>query len=256
MIFVLSGEDGDSDLGKCVNAQGSCEGEDFKIGPMTVLLDQLLEPRLGYSVRSIPNGYHYVSKVHLVEKMSERKNNARSVSLAGKKRGLETGYFYTNAWMLAEIAQALEESRQDKAVAVLFRDCDGTRTTQAGVWQSKWDSMQSGFNRAQFDRGVPMLPNPKSEAWLLCAATPQLSDCARFENVSGNDDSPNSAKAQLDAVLGGHQTGATLCDWLDAHPIDEARAATMLSFKAFQQSLEQALIAAGIPKQNAEYISH
>jgi hypothetical protein len=101
-----------------------------------------------------------------------------------------------------------------------------------------------------------MLPNPKSEAWLLCAATPQLSDCARFENISGNDDSPNSAKAQLDAVLGGHHSGAALCEWLDAHPIDETRAATMPSFKAFQQSLEQALIAAGVPKQNAEYISH
>lgn len=256
MIFVLSGEDGDTDLGKCLNSQGQCEGDDFKIGPMTVLLDQMLELRLGYSVRSIPIGYHYVSKIHLVEKMSERKNNTRNISFVGKKRDQETGYFYTNAWMLAEIAQALEESRQDQAVAVLFRDCDGTRTTQSGLWQSKWESMVNGFKRAQFDRGVPMLPNPKSEAWLLCAATQQLSDCARFENVSGNDDSPNSAKAQLDAVLGGHQTGATLCDWLGAHPIDETRAATMPSFKAFQQSLEQALIAAGISRQNAQHTSH
>lgn len=250
MIFVLSGE-GTTDLGCCNNAQGICEDEGFQIGPMTTLLNQMLEARLGYSVSSIPSGYRYVSEARLEEALEERKKSKRSMSLAGKKRGQETGYFYNNAWMLATITQEIEEtSSQDKAIAVLFRDCDGTRA-KSGLWQSKWDSMVSGFKRAQFDRGVPMLPNPKSEAWLLCVASPQLSDCARFESVSGNDHSPNPAKNQLEAALGGHQTATVLNDWLEANPIDETRAATMPSFKAFQQSLEQALIAAGLPRQNA-----
>jgi hypothetical protein len=203
MIVILSGE-GPTDLGQCNNAQGQCRGANFAVGPMTVVLDWLIEQsRLGYSLFGITDGYRFVSEKVLKARVSLLRQNKKSVSLVGKKRGEETGYFYINAWMLGEIANEYQDDENDSAIAVLFRDCDGTRSSKDGIWQDKWNSMLQGFRRAQFERGVPMLPKPKSEAWLLCAAKEHpYQNCADLENdLSGNDASPNSAKSQLKAVL-------------------------------------------------------
>lgn len=43
MILLLSGE-GPSDIGSCMAATGECEGEDFRPGPMALLIDRLVEP--------------------------------------------------------------------------------------------------------------------------------------------------------------------------------------------------------------------
>lgn len=240
MIVVLSGE-GPTDLGQCVNAQYNCQDGDFQIGPMAVLLDQMLESRLTYSFQSIPGGYQYVSEGALVERAQARKMNGSKVSLVGKKRAQETGYFHINAWIFADIAMEVEKENEDKVIAVLFRDCDGTRSSSAGLWAAKWESMVHGFGRAGFSRGVPMLPKPKSEAWLLAAAHPTVTDCSRFEKISGNDASPNSAKSQLDKAFGTHKSREELCEWLKDNPIDEERLASMASFAAFTEKLEAAL---------------
>jgi hypothetical protein len=203
MIVLLSGE-GPTDLGHCNNTQGQCRDVDFEAGPMTVLLDRLIETsRLGYSLLDIPEAYRYVDETTLAQRDADRKRQKRNTFLAGKKQGKETGYFHINAWILGEIAKEHEAKAGDKAVAVLFRDCDGTRSAKTGIWQEKWNSMEHGFLRAQFERGVPMLPKPKSEAWLLCAAKPNpYQNCADLENsLSGNDASPNSAKKQLGKIL-------------------------------------------------------
>lgn len=240
MIVVLSGE-GPTDLGRCKNAQGRCEDVDFQIGPMTVLLDQMLEVRLEYSPRTIPSGYRYISEAELVAQAQFRKQAHRQVSLVGKKRSHETRYFYINAWMLADIAQHIETENEDQSIAVLFRDCDGTRSTAKGLWEAKWQSMVDGFKRVEFNRGVPMLPKPKSEAWLLCAAKYELHNCAKLEDISGNDDSPNSAKDQLDSVFGSHKSAEELCEWLEMNPIDVAKAESMPSFQTFKTELDRAV---------------
>lgn len=240
MIVLLSGE-GPTDLGQCNNAQGQCTGADFEGGPITVLLDRLIENSpLGYSLFDIPEAYRYVDENALEQRVSDRKRQRKKASLVGKKHGEETGYFYVNAWMLGEIAQEHEAEANDAAVAVLFRDCDGTRSTKPGIWQAKWDSMEAGFRRAQFERGVPMLPKPKSEAWLLCAAKPNpYQNCADLENtLSGNDASPHSAKKQLGDIL--PDTSASgLKTWVEtALDIDRI---DMPSFNQFKQSLTQAI---------------
>ncbi len=241
MIVVLSGE-GPTDLGQCNNAQGNCSDGDLQIGPMTVLLDQMLESRLDYSLCSIPGGYQYVGKAALEEREEARKKEHRSFSFVGKKRAQETGYFYINAWMLADIALQIESEREDQVLAVLFRDCDGTRSTMSGIWETKWDAMVNGFNRAEFSRGVPMLPKPTSEAWLLCAAQNKpYQNCRKLEELPGNVESANHPKKKLDAAFGAHKSANELCEWLDENPIDEARASFMPSFKAFKLELERAL---------------
>jgi len=58
-----------------------------------------------------------------------------------------------------------------------------------------------GFKIEKFDRGVAMIPKPKSEAWLLCALRNKAyENCQKLEDRSGNDDSPNSLKKELDAL--------------------------------------------------------
>ena len=240
MIVLLSGE-GPTDLGQCNNAQGQCRGEDFEAGPMTILLDQLIQnSRLGYSLLDIPEAYRYVDETALKQRADDRKRQGNKASFVGKKHGKETGYFYINAWMLGEIAQEHEAEANDVAVAVLFHDCDGTRSAKSGIWQDKWNSMNQGFLRAQFERGVPMLPKPKSEAWLLCAAKSNpYQNCADLENdLSGNDGSPNSAKDQLRAILA-DTTANGLNAWVEAE-LDIDRI-DMPSFNQFKQSLTQAI---------------
>lgn len=241
MIVLLSGE-GPTDLGSCRNNQDRCCDLDFKVGPMTVIVDQMLEVYLRYSHQTIPGGYQYVGEPGLKSQEKIRRGDSRKVSLVGKKREQETGYFYINSWMLGDIALGIEKDSGDKVIAILFRDCDGTRSASPGLWNAKWNSMTNGFGRAEFRRGVPMLPKPTSEAWLLCMAQNQpYQNCHKLEELPGNVESANHPKKKLDAAFDAHKSANELCEWLDENPIDEARASFMPSFKAFQLELERAL---------------
>jgi hypothetical protein len=241
MIVILSGE-GPTDLGQCNNGQGICSEEQFQAGPMAVLVDQMLEQRLCFSPSTIPGAYRYVSESALKDREGLRKSESRKVSFVGKKRDQETGYFYINAWMLGDIAFEIEASLGDESIAILFRDCDGTRSTMAGLWEAKWESMIDGFKRSGFTKGIPMLPKPKSEAWLICAAKNHpYQGCEALEDISGNDDSPNSAKKTLEEAFGGHRSATEICEWLEANPFDINRAESMPSFNAFKAELERAV---------------
>jgi len=239
MRLLLSGE-GPTDLGVCDNALGWCEGADFKQGAMTKLIIQLLEPLLGYCLADFPDSFAYVSETALCE---EAKATPRRLQPArGKKKGAEMGYFYGNAMTLGRMAVKMANEAGDAVVAVFFRDTDGTRSSHAGLWADKWRSVCDGFKAAEFEYGVPMLPKPKSEAWLLCVAGVNPGgSCAPLEELSGNDTSPNSAKDQLDAVLGRHHSGEELADWLDNQPVDVSRLETLPSFQAFHQALTDAV---------------
>ena len=237
MIFVLSGE-GPTDLGACSNAQGHCSDGDFDLGPMTVVLDQTLAPWLGYSLRDFSDRLHYVSEAALCAKAKSLSNRLRPAR--SKKMGVETGYFFANAMALGVVAKELEVATADQAIAVLFRDCDGSRSDLPVLWSAKHASMMSGFTYSQFDRGVPMLPKPTSEAWLLCVAqeTPYW-NCAQLEALPGNQASPNHPKKKLDAAFGGHKSREELCEWLDDKPFDPDRAGSMPSFQAFRDRLHE-----------------
>lgn len=240
MIFVLSGE-GPTDLGACNNAQGGCTGDNFSIGPMSVLIEQLVEHRIGFRLRDLPDQIHYLSETALCEKARALPNRLQPAR--GKKKQTEMGYFYGNALALGVFAKQLEVEETDKAIAVLFRDCDGTRSAKAGLWEVKWQSITDGFANAQFERGVPMLPKPTSEAWLLSAAQAQpYQNCQLLEDLPGNTVSPNHPKEKLDKAFGAHKSSIELCEWLDETPFDSARAAVMPSFKAFRDRLDEVIL--------------
>lgn len=242
MIVVLSGE-GPTDIGCCNIATGSCSSPNFIPGPMAVLIDNLIEQKHGYSPLAVaPSIYRYYSEQALASRARARKGN-RPFMFSGKKHGQETGYFHINAWMLGEIALELEENEGDESIAVLFRDSDGTNSSRLDLWQSKHTSMESGFKRANYERGIPMIPRPKSEAWLLCAAKKDpYQNCDQLESLPGNDNSPNAAKAQLDLALNNSTSAQSLVSWLQKNTFNSnAAARQMPSYAAFKDRALQVL---------------
>ena len=159
-------------------------------------------------------------------------------TLPGKKRPVETAYFFKNARGLARLAK--DRSARDRCPvgAVLFRDSDGTVSSQRSLWRDKVASMEAGFTAEDFDLGVPMVPKPKSEAWLLCAVQAgQYQHCTRFEALSGNDASPNSAKLALQKALAARRRShADVGDMVVNGEIDPRRI-RMPSFDYFRERL-------------------
>jgi hypothetical protein len=230
MRLVISGE-GPRDLGVCNNAQGQCTDGDFNRGPMAVWLGRLWESLLNYNLFGIPEAIVFVSETALAQKA--KTSGKRMLPQRGKKQGAETGLYFSNAQQLGLMAKQLASEHEAPVMAVLFRDADGTRSAPGQMWQAKWDSMVNGFRSVEFDFGVPMLPKPKSEAWLLCAGQTAQHSHAALEDISGNDHSPNSAKDQWEAFMGAPQNAASEADWCVSNPQDWGNLQTMPSFRAF-----------------------
>ncbi len=223
-------------MGRC-SVSDQCSGHAFEAGPMAYLVDQVSEMCLEYPF--IVSG---LMSLVSEQRLTEVAKTLKPPKLAGRKSKKETAYFYRNARAIARLAQTLAKEADDEVVAVLFRDADRTRSTERGEWQDKWDSIVNGFAFEGFDAGVPMLPQPKSDAWLLCAlkkSQPYL-HCDRFEAESGNDDAPNSLKKQLEGVLGEAPSAAMLSDLVCSGKID-ANQIDMPSFNEFRKRLKECL---------------
>lgn len=240
MYFLLSGE-GPSDIGSCANGAGRCEGDDFRHGPMALFVDRIVQALHGYSaIEAMCCGF--VSEVILGAKTSEWRAGRKGLGLPGKRRGKETRYFYNQARVLARIAQDEERQRKDVIIAVLFRDSDGTASAGRGLWDDKRQSMLDGFSDEGFGRGVPMIPRPKSEAWLICALKKNpYQACQKLEQRSGNDHAPNSLKGELQQILGADAPVIeALRDMIEDETIDPLQI-VMPSFQAFRDRLEEVM---------------
>jgi len=200
MYFLFSGE-GATDLGSGKSNAAISEGDDYEPGPMALLADQVARHRRGVSPLK-EKCCGFVSETRLKTKAKELSPAGKKMRLPGVDVPRETGYYFKNARALASLANECAEKQKTVIVAVLFRDADGAASAGRGEWADKRQSMLDGFRVENFGRGVPMIPKPKSEAWLICAlkdATPQ--QAAKLENRSGNDDSPNPLKQELHAHL-------------------------------------------------------
>ena len=87
-----------------------------------------------------------------------------------------------------------------------------------------------------------MLPEPRSEAWLLCALkkSQPYQHCDGFEAESGNDDAPNSLKRQLEGVLGKTLSAGMLSYLVCSGKVD-ANQIDMPSFNEFRKRLKKCL---------------
>lgn len=229
MKLLISGE-GHSDIGACNNAQGECLDSAFEPGPMAIWLNRLWQAVLGYNLLATPGAVTFISESAL--DLAAKNSRGRMQASRGKKQQVETRLYFNNAKQLGLRAKAMFFEFGTPVVAVLFRDTDGTRSTP-GMWRPKWESMLNGFQAAEFDFGVPMLPKPKSEGWVLCALQKGVHSYEALEDISGNDKSPNSAKTKLREAMGGHKSATELADWCLVNPNDWTRLLTLPSFKAF-----------------------
>ena len=134
----------------------------------------------------------------------------------------------------AMIVDQLVERRQE------YSPLDSTASAGRGLWAEKRKSMLDGFEREGFRRGVPMLPNPKSEAWLLCAVKKHYMNCASLEDRSGNDDSPYSLKMEVQRHFGHRPSREQLCQMVTDGKIDALRI-DMPSFRAFTDRLDDVI---------------
>lgn len=237
MYLLLSGE-GPTDLGRGTGRGRISEGGAFQPGPLALIADQVLEA-LGTSMRLEQGRAGFVTKQTLETRARQLRPLKKSPRLPGKKRGKETAYFFRNARALAAIAN--EKSRQvgSPVIAILFRDSDGTASAGRGVWDQKRQSMLDGFEAEQCSTGVPMLPKPKSEAWLICSLRHgNRRSCEDLEEWSGNDASPNSLKAELCRIVGEPTTREKLCELVESGRIQAARI-RMPSFDRFRDRLSE-----------------
>jgi hypothetical protein len=238
MFFLLSGE-GVTDMGVGKTDAGVCEGEDIQVGPMTIIVNRVVEKRHGYSFLDV-GCCGYVSERQLAERGEQLKSvKKKALRLPGKNQAKETRYFFNSARILAGIAKEFQTERQDEVVAVLFRDSDGTASAGRGLWEEKRQSMHDGFAEEKFARGVPMIPKPKSEAWLICGLKKAAyQNCELLEDRSGNDKSPKSLKKELAKILNGDVTAELLCEKASSVDIDKIE---MPSFLAFRTRLEDVI---------------
>lgn len=102
--------------------------------------------------------------------------------------------------------------------------------------------MKRGFDLVEFDAGVPMVPRPKSEAWLLCGKkSPPYTGCQMLEDSPGNDGSPHSLKTRLAGLVGHEPSAQEQADWFTSPNGIDPRRIEMHSFTCFRMALDAAL---------------
>jgi len=186
--LVLSGE-GNSDLGLF-----SQYHNEFIAGSMYFIVDKIIEEKYDFSYYDVKD-----EMITFIPKVELTKFTRRLPPFTGKKGLKGTAYFTNNAIALGKIAKEKSKELDDEVIAILFRDSDGTSSTITGLWEEKVQSIEIGFKIEKFDRGVAMIPKPKSEAWLICALKNKpYENCHKLEDRSGNDDSPNNLKDELE----------------------------------------------------------
>lgn len=235
MKLFLSGE-GPTDIGRMAPSPG---GEVFVAGPMAWMVDKLLEQRLGYSLLELhESGGETVGFIHKASLTAMGKpSQPGKPLLSGLKHGKGQAFHARSAQCLGLLAKASESP----AVAVLFRDGDGTNSAPRQEWREKFDSMVRGFAMAGFASGVPMVPRPKSEAWLLCGLKDQpYQNCDPLEEAPGNDGSPRALKTRLEGMLGHEASAEEQAAWVRDGTIDPQQI-HMPSFAAFRDALDSAV---------------
>lgn len=236
MKLMLSGE-GKTDMGQMGSG---ATGLEYYPGPMAYIVDRLIEERLNYSLlETHATGGECVRFVSEADIAAGGKRGPKL--LAGIRHGKGNSFFTRNAQVLGLLAKDEQATSGQPVVAVLFRDADSTASTLRGEWQDKVDSIKRGFALAEFQTGVPMVPRPKSEAWLLCGLKQQpYTFCEALENAPGNDGSPRSLKVQLCNRVGHEPAAEEQSEWIKSGKIDPSQI-QMHSYDIFREALSAAM---------------
>lgn len=235
MILLVSGE-GPMDIGASASAEVPVASADVKWGAMGRMIDCITESEWGFSPAD-SGSMLFLSESELGRLTRDIRGG---FALPDRDRGQETAIFFKNARAIARLAKQIWQSGKTPVGAVLFRDADGTNSDDRSLRDDKVNSMRRGFLAEAYEYGVPMVPQPKSEAWLICALQTQpYQNCARFEKISGNDRSPNSAKKQLAAIQKAHPRGADDLADLVVEGVVDVQRIDMPSFNEFRERMTE-----------------
>ena len=185
---------------------------------------------------------YFFAEHDLADKRRSLPRRSGTPFLPGKKKGPNSAVYGKNAYVLGILAR--EKVPDGNFIVVYFRDNDGASSNdKKATYSSKISAMQQGFDKAECYTGVPMVPRPKSEAWILCALTKNYQNCASLEERSGNDDSPNSLKKELKDVFRDRYKQEVNAETLNEHvannDIDPVRI-SMPSYDAFRLAFDKA----------------
>jgi hypothetical protein len=248
MIIVLSGE-GPTDLG---TRRPKDTGWEFVPGPMAWIVDKLLNhpDKLDFSIlEGQASGYEWVSFLGESDLSALRYPRPRFFPSDPNTFGSQ--FHRASAYQLGKHAHAVAVERKDAVVAVFFRDSDGTNSAPQTLWRAIFESMRAGFLLSGFSSGVPMVPRPKSEAWMLCGLLKRNDarrNCSRLEETPGNDASPNSLKSSLARHLGYEPTSEQQAELVSSGHISP-ELIDLPSFTAFRDELDRAYTNAAPPLQ-------
>jgi hypothetical protein len=214
-------------------------------GPMLYLVDRIIENNRRYSYSILESQcYKFISRNQLNERAKTLSTlpkipDKKPFVIRGKKRFTETGDFYSSARALATFALELE-TEHDLIIAIFFQDSD---TIEQREWQRKWDSIVNGFHAAHFDNGVPMLPKPVSEAWILCAIyRKENSDINQdhLEDHRRGNQHDHALKYELEEAINEHPTRELLNEKIQSGEIN-VDDINLPSFNQFKERLTQVL---------------
>lgn len=237
MYFLFSGE-GPSDCGSTPLVDRISMGDDFQVGPMVCIASRLIEEHDGYS----PLHSHCCAlacRPALRKAIGGPSYGKNSLRFRGIGRDAETLDLRRSAGALAQLAKEWAAELGDEVVAILFRDSDPNSETRASerMWESQQNEVLEGFAEKSFGQGVPMIPRPTSESWLICALKERpYQDCRRLEERSKSFKAKRPLKQQLQELIGERPTRELLCNLIEDGCINPVRI-DMPSFNAFRARL-------------------
>lgn len=241
---LLAFGEGPTDMGRSRNAQAYSHGDDLEVGPMLRLAHRLL-------ARHLPDwnaDLFDLQQEHAVPSVlvapAEMKSLVKSAAIKLPSKKTKQGYLIHSkrAAVLGELAQQ-SGSLTEAQLAIYFHDTDGTNRDPHDP-HDLVQAVNEGFRAAGFaSQGVAMVPQPTSEAWLICSCKPDAyQHCAQLETqLSGNDRSPARAPK---LVLGHHLRNpdyhrGDLLPVVNAIELDRL---DMPTFNQFRDDLKQGIL--------------
>ena len=231
---LLTFGEGPTDMGRSRNAQAYAHGGDLEVGPMLRLAHRLL----GRHLPDWNTDLFDLQQEHAIPSVlvapAEMKSLVKSSAIKLPSKKTKQGYLIHSkrGAVLGELAQQTG-SLTEAQLAIYFHDTDGTNRDPHDPHDLVL-AVNEGFRAAGFaGQGVAMVPQPTSEAWLICSCKPDAyQHCAQLETqLSGNDRSP----ARAPKLVLGHHLGNPDYHRGDLLPVVNAIELDRLDMPTFNQ---------------------
>lgn len=235
--ILVTGE-GNSDMGGPTNSQPISTGESYNLGPMALIAIRLIQRLLPewneeYLDFNSPNTW-----VTLISG-NELARQTKGIQKHRPSKKLQKGF----VWHANRATQmALYAKENGHQLSIYFHDTDKFN------YEHLHKAVKHGFDYVEGIQGVPMIPKPTSEAWLICGRKEDpYAHCTALEtDLSGNDAAShqNAPKKVLGRLLGleNGREPTTELQYAEAERVDISKI-DMPSYNRFKEDLTSAITA-------------